>query len=65
MQEARLSRMTFLDVNNEPWGIDASIVFQFNQAAVNAIRATGATSQSVHPPKQTFWRLMLLRKFLG
>ncbi|KAG8718254.1 hypothetical protein FRC08_005642 [Ceratobasidium sp. 394] len=40
------SRVIF-DIMNEPNGIDASVVFSLNQAAVNAIRATGATSQLI------------------
>ncbi|KAG9004813.1 hypothetical protein FRB94_002062 [Tulasnella sp. JGI-2019a] len=35
------------DIQNEPWGIDASVVFTFMQAAVNSIRGTGATSQMI------------------
>ncbi|CAE6384056.1 hypothetical protein RSOLAG1IB_11652 [Rhizoctonia solani AG-1 IB] len=35
------------DVNNEPWGIDAPVVATFNQAAINGIRASGATSQLI------------------
>ncbi|CAE6421765.1 unnamed protein product [Rhizoctonia solani] len=35
------------DVNNEPWGIDASVVSTFNQAAINGIRSSGATSQLI------------------
>ncbi|QRV95710.1 Cellulase (glycosyl hydrolase family 5 protein) [Ceratobasidium sp. AG-Ba] len=40
------SRVIF-DIMNEPNGIAASDVFNLNQAAVNAIRATGATSQLI------------------
>ncbi|KAG8907721.1 hypothetical protein FRB99_002517 [Tulasnella sp. 403] len=35
------------DINNEPHAIDASIVYQITQAAVNVIRAAGATSQLI------------------
>ncbi|KAF5327666.1 hypothetical protein D9619_004867 [Psilocybe cf. subviscida] len=35
------------DIMNEPNGIDATSVFNLNQAAVNAIRATGATQQLI------------------
>ncbi|KAG9093811.1 hypothetical protein FRC06_011371 [Ceratobasidium sp. 370] len=40
------SRVIF-DIMNEPNGIDASVVFNLNQAAVNAIRAAGSTSQLI------------------
>ncbi|KAH6909105.1 endoglucanase [Coprinopsis sp. MPI-PUGE-AT-0042] len=36
------SRVIF-DIVNEPNGMDAKVVFDLNQAALNAIRATGAT----------------------
>ncbi|KAG9051239.1 hypothetical protein FS837_010526 [Tulasnella sp. UAMH 9824] len=32
------------DLQNEPWGIDATVVASFMQAAINAIRAAGATN---------------------
>ncbi|KAG9019908.1 hypothetical protein FRB90_000039 [Tulasnella sp. 427] len=32
------------DLQNEPYGIDASLVYSYMQAAVNAIRSTGATN---------------------
>ncbi|KAG8945059.1 hypothetical protein FRC04_001220 [Tulasnella sp. 424] len=32
------------DLQNEPWGIDASVVASFMQSAVNGIRSTGATN---------------------
>ncbi|KAF5327667.1 hypothetical protein D9619_004868 [Psilocybe cf. subviscida] len=35
------------DIMNEPYGIDAQVVFNLNQAAVNAIRAAGATQQLI------------------
>ncbi|GJJ12964.1 hypothetical protein Clacol_007211 [Clathrus columnatus] len=35
------------DVQNEPYGIDAGTVFDLNQAAINGIRASGATSQLI------------------
>ncbi|KDR76291.1 hypothetical protein GALMADRAFT_140006 [Galerina marginata CBS 339.88] len=35
------------DVMNEPNGIDAGTVFNLNQAAVNGIRSSGATSQLI------------------
>ncbi|KIJ49152.1 glycoside hydrolase family 5 protein [Sphaerobolus stellatus SS14] len=35
------------DIQNEPNGIDASVVFQLNQAAINGIRASGATTQLI------------------
>ncbi|KAG8991286.1 hypothetical protein FRB93_002862 [Tulasnella sp. JGI-2019a] len=35
------------DIQNEPYGIDATVVYSLMQAAVNAIRATGATSQLI------------------
>jgi len=35
------------DLNNEPNGIDATAVYSVMQAAVNAIRASGATSQLI------------------
>ncbi|KAB5588420.1 Glycoside hydrolase family 5 protein [Ceratobasidium theobromae] len=35
------------DIQNEPWGIDASVVAQLNQVAINGIRAAGATSQLI------------------
>jgi len=35
------------DIQNEPYGIDAGTVFNLNQAAVNAIRAAGATTQMI------------------
>ncbi|PPQ70299.1 hypothetical protein CVT26_014584 [Gymnopilus dilepis] len=40
------SRVIF-DVMNEPNGIDAQTVFNLNQAAINGIRASGATSQLI------------------
>ncbi|KIO31173.1 glycoside hydrolase family 5 protein, partial [Tulasnella calospora MUT 4182] len=33
-----------LDMQNEPWGIDATVVASFMQAAVNGIRSVGATN---------------------
>jgi endoglucanase len=35
------------DLQNEPYGIDASVVFQLSQAAINSIRAAGATTQLI------------------
>ncbi|KAF8896326.1 endoglucanase [Infundibulicybe gibba] len=35
------------DIMNEPHDIDASVVYQLNQAAVNGIRSSGATSQLI------------------
>ncbi|KAB5588419.1 hypothetical protein CTheo_8140 [Ceratobasidium theobromae] len=35
------------DVQNEPYGIDASVVAGMNQAAINGIRSSGATSQLI------------------
>jgi endoglucanase len=35
------------DLQNEPNGIDASVVFDCEQAAIFAIRAAGATSQLI------------------
>ncbi|KAG9004807.1 hypothetical protein FRB94_002056 [Tulasnella sp. JGI-2019a] len=35
------------DLQNEPYGIDATVVFSFMQSAVNSIRAAGATSQMI------------------
>ncbi|KAG8790989.1 hypothetical protein FRC12_010425 [Ceratobasidium sp. 428] len=35
------------DINNEPHDVAASLAFSFNQAAVNAIRSAGATSQLI------------------
>ncbi|KAF8871533.1 endoglucanase [Gymnopilus junonius] len=35
------------DIMNEPNGMDASIVFDLSQAAINGIRASGATSQLI------------------
>ncbi|KAG8876776.1 hypothetical protein FRB97_003927 [Tulasnella sp. 331] len=35
------------DLQNEPYGIDATVVFSMLQATVNAIRASGATSQMI------------------
>lgn len=35
------------DVQNEPHDIDASTVFNLNQAAINGIRASGATTQLI------------------
>ncbi|EJD44168.1 endoglucanase [Auricularia subglabra TFB-10046 SS5] len=40
------SRVIF-DVQNEPHDMDASLVFNLNQAAINGIRAAGATSQLI------------------
>ncbi|KAG8710992.1 hypothetical protein FRC09_020832 [Ceratobasidium sp. 395] len=40
------SRVIF-DIMNEPHDIDAATVFNLNQAAVNAIRASGATTQLI------------------
>ncbi|KAF5382103.1 hypothetical protein D9615_004377 [Tricholomella constricta] len=40
------SRVIF-DIMNEPYGIDAQTVFNLNQAAVNGIRSSGATSQLI------------------
>ncbi|KAF8071917.1 endoglucanase [Lyophyllum atratum] len=40
------SRVIF-DIMNEPNGIDAQTVFNLNQAAVNGIRSSGATSQLI------------------
>ncbi|CAE6437902.1 unnamed protein product [Rhizoctonia solani] len=35
------------DVQNEPWGIDASVVATLNQAAINGIRSADATTQLI------------------
>ncbi|PPQ70301.1 hypothetical protein CVT26_014586 [Gymnopilus dilepis] len=35
------------DIMNEPNGMDASVVFGLNQAAINGIRASGATTQLI------------------
>ncbi|KAG9004811.1 hypothetical protein FRB94_002060 [Tulasnella sp. JGI-2019a] len=35
------------DLQNEPYGIDATVVYSMMQSAVNAIRAAGATSQLI------------------
>jgi len=35
------------DLQNEPYGIDAGTVFQLEQAAVNGIRSSGATTQLI------------------
>ncbi|KAG6851092.1 hypothetical protein H0H93_000972 [Arthromyces matolae] len=35
------------DLQNEPYGIDATVVYSMMQSAVNAIRASGATSQLI------------------
>ena len=35
------------DIQNEPYGIDATTVASLNQAAINGIRASGATTQLI------------------
>ncbi|KDN36617.1 hypothetical protein RSAG8_10720, partial [Rhizoctonia solani AG-8 WAC10335] len=35
------------DLQNEPWGIDASVVAGLMQAGINGVRASGATSQLI------------------
>jgi len=35
------------DIQNEPYDIDATTVFNLNQAAINGIRASGATTQLI------------------
>ncbi|KAF8586781.1 glycoside hydrolase family 5 protein [Ramaria rubella] len=35
------------DIQNEPYGIDAATVFSLNQAAIDGIRASGATTQLI------------------
>ncbi|RDB26262.1 Endoglucanase gh5-1 [Hypsizygus marmoreus] len=40
------TRVVF-DIMNEPHDMDASVVFNLNQAAVNGIRSSGATSQLI------------------
>ncbi|KAF8656235.1 hypothetical protein AX16_002671 [Volvariella volvacea WC 439] len=45
--EFRSNTRVIFDVMNEPYQIDASVVFNLNQAAINGIRASGATSQLI------------------
>ncbi|KAF9048642.1 endoglucanase [Panaeolus papilionaceus] len=45
--EFKSNSKVIFDVMNEPNGIDASVVFQLNQAAVNGIRSSGATGQLI------------------
>ncbi|KAG6817671.1 hypothetical protein H0H87_005429 [Tephrocybe sp. NHM501043] len=45
--EFKSNSKVIFDLMNEPYGIDASVVFNLMQAAVNSIRATGATSQLI------------------
>ncbi|KAH9481396.1 Endo-beta-1,4-glucanase B [Psilocybe cubensis] len=45
--EFKSNANVIFDIMNEPYGIDASTVFTLNQAAVNAIRAAGATQQLI------------------
>jgi endoglucanase len=41
------NKNVIFDIINEPYGVDASVAFNFNQAAVNGIRASGATTQLI------------------
>ncbi|KAG8980338.1 hypothetical protein FRC05_005968 [Tulasnella sp. 425] len=41
--EFKSNSKVIFDLQNEPWGIDATVVASMMQAAVNAIRAAGAT----------------------
>ncbi|TFK40409.1 endoglucanase [Crucibulum laeve] len=45
--EFKSNSKVIFDIMNEPHDIDASVVFQLNQAAVNGIRSSGATSQLI------------------
>jgi len=45
--EFKSNTRVIFDIMNEPYGMDASAAFNLNQAAVNAIRASGATSQLI------------------
>ncbi|PFH53034.1 glycoside hydrolase family 5 protein [Amanita thiersii Skay4041] len=45
--EFKSNSHVIFDLMNEPFGIDASTVFNLNQGAVNAIRAAGATTQMI------------------
>ncbi|KAF8149888.1 endoglucanase [Crassisporium funariophilum] len=45
--EFKSNSKVIFDIMNEPNGIDASVVFNLNQAAVNGIRSSGATSQLI------------------
>jgi len=45
--EFKSNSKVIFDIMNEPYGIDASTVFNLNQAAVNGIRSSGATSQLI------------------
>ncbi|RXW25592.1 hypothetical protein EST38_g213 [Candolleomyces aberdarensis] len=45
--EFRSNDKVIFDVMNEPHTMDAQVVFNLNQAAVNAIRAAGATTQLI------------------
>ncbi|KAF9003957.1 endoglucanase [Cyathus striatus] len=45
--EFKSNSHVIFDIMNEPHDIDASVVFNLNQAAVNGIRSSGATSQLI------------------
>jgi endoglucanase len=45
--EFKSNTRVIFDIMNEPNGIDASVVFNLNQAGLNGIRASGATSQLI------------------
>ncbi|KAJ3545968.1 hypothetical protein NMY22_g2236 [Coprinellus aureogranulatus] len=45
--EFKSNNRVIFDIMNEPHTMDAGVVFNLNQAAVNAIRAAGATTQLI------------------
>ncbi|KAF5341952.1 hypothetical protein D9611_001511 [Ephemerocybe angulata] len=45
--EFKSNNNVIFDIMNEPNGMDAQVVFNLNQAAVNGIRAAGATTQLI------------------
>ncbi|CAE6387300.1 unnamed protein product [Rhizoctonia solani] len=45
--EFKDDKNVIFDLQNEPWGIDASVVAQLMQAGINGVRSAGATSQLI------------------
>ncbi|KAF8674667.1 Cellulase (glycosyl hydrolase family 5) [Rhizoctonia solani] len=45
--EFKDDKNVIFDLQNEPWGIDASAVAQLMQAGINGVRSAGATSQLI------------------